>query len=62
MMIRGSKMVVFQSIYGHQIHWANVCDINLDLWTSGLLQNQSIDLLSTPTSHVYLYIGMDGKF
>ena len=35
-----------------QINWANAYDINLDLCTSGLLQNQSIDLLSTRTSNL----------
>ena len=43
-------MVVFNSKYGHQINCTNVYDINLDAYIVGLLQNQSINLLSTPTS------------
>ena len=40
------------SKYKHQIKWATACNINLDICTSGLLQNQLIDLLSTHTSNL----------
>ena len=39
-----------QYIHGHQINWANVYYTTLDISTSGLLQKQSINLLSTSTS------------
>ena len=45
--IRGLKMVIFYSKYEPQINWANACDTNLDISSSGLARNGSIYFLST---------------
>ena len=48
MTIEGDFYIKYNSETCSQAYY----DINLDLCTSGLLQNQSIDLLSTHTSNL----------
>ena len=40
--------MVFKSMYGHQIDWANVYAINLDVSISGLLEDSLIYLIYYP--------------
>ena len=45
-------MVVFHSKYEHQIKWTLAHDINLDIFSVGLLWSRWIDLLSIRTSNL----------